>query len=89
MKRVLVCALAMLFALTACVQQEPVAAATTSEPAAAATEEPTPEPTAEPAVEVPYIDARKPYTYVWENERDRKWEEDIVYFAETFLDPYH
>ena len=88
MKRVLVCALAMLLALTACVQQEPVAAATTSEPAAAATEEPTPEPTAEPAVEAPYIDARKPYTYIWENERDRKWEEDIVFFADTYLDPY-
>lgn len=49
----------------------------------------TPAPTEAPGPQPPYVDARMPYTYIMTDERDRKWEEDIVYFANTFLDPYH
>ncbi len=65
------------------------AEAPTEEPTPTPSPEPTQEPTPTPIPEAPYADARKPYSYIWENERDRKWEEDIVYLANTFLDPYN
>ncbi len=37
----------------------------------------------------PYIDTGSDYTYVMEDWRDRKWEIDIVSFANAYLDPDH
>ncbi len=98
MKRFIAIIFAVLLLLTGCIQQQspstpaPVAQATeapTEEPTPTPSPEPTQEPTPTPIPEAPYADARKPYSYIWENERDRKWEEDIVYLANTFLDPYN
>ena len=40
---------------------------------------------ATPAPEMPYKGDGSGYTYITTDERDREWEEDIVYLADTFL----
>ena len=40
---------------------------------------------ATPAPEMPYRGDGSGYTYITTDERDREWEEDIVYLADTFL----
>lgn len=97
MKRISALVLILLFLLTGCITNPvvesevpaSVEALMTEAPTEAPTPTPSPEPTPTPIPEAPYIDARKPYSYIWQNERDRKWEEDFVYLANTFLDPYN
>ena len=93
MKRISALVLILLFLLTGCntnpVVESEVPASVEALMTEAPTPTPSPEPTPTPIPEAPYIDARKPYSYIWQNERDRKWEEDIVYLANTFLDPYN
>ncbi len=48
---------------------------------------PTPPPT--PVSEPPYKGDGSKYAYITTDERDRKWEEDIVYLADTFLHYLH
>lgn len=51
-----------------------------------------PEATEEPAAEqdsMPYKGDGSEYTYIMTDERDRICEEDIVFFADMFLDPIH
>lgn len=43
------------------------------------------ESTQPPVPESPYKGDGSEYTYITTDERDRKWEEDIVYLADTFL----
>ena len=50
-----------------------------SQPAASSSAEATPAP------EMPYKGDGSGYTYITTDERDREWEEDIVYLADTFL----
>lgn len=85
MKKLLVLMIASLMLLTACAPGS-VTPDVTEAPTEAATE--VPEETEAPVVTAPYTDARAKYTYIYENERDRKWEEDIVCFANLYLDPY-
>ena len=61
--------------------EQQAAAPTTVTPAPEAT--PTPAPT--PVPEPPYKGDGSTYTYIMTDERDRAWEEDIVYLADTFL----
>ena len=91
MKKLLIFILVLMLLPTGCQTQQTVEAETPAPTVAAAESAPTatPEPTEEPAKEPPYVDARKPYTYIMTDERDRKWEEDIVYFANMYLDPYN
>lgn len=65
MKKLLIFILVLMLLPTGCQTQQTVEAET---PAPTAT----PEPTEEPAKEPPYVDARKPYTYIMTDERDRK-----------------
>ena len=47
------------------------------------------ENTQTPAPEPPYKGDGSKYTYIMTDERDRQWEEDIVYLADTFLHYLH
>ena len=47
------------------------------------------ENTQTPAPEPPYKGDGSKYTYIMADERDRQWEEDIVFFANAFLDFLH
>lgn len=78
----MILALTVLFTSCAEIPAEPVPTGEPAETAAPA------EMTA-PVVTAPYIDSRADYTYIMTDERDRKWEEDIVYFANLCLDPYN
>lgn len=74
--------LVMMMGLCSCTYTDPNT--TTCEPMA--------EPTVEPTQVVdsqPYKGDFSKYTYIWSDERDRQMEEDIVYFADKFLDPLH
>lgn len=62
-------------------EQQAAAPSTTITPAPEFT--PTPAPT--PVPEPPYKGDGSTYTYIMTDERDRAWEEDIVYLADTFL----
>ncbi len=62
-------------------EQQAAAPTTPVTPAPEAT--PTPAPT--PVPEPPYKGDESTYTYIMTEERDRAWEEDIVYLADTFL----
>ena len=62
-------------------EQQAAAPTTTVTPAPEVT--PTPAPT--PVPEPPYKGDGSNYTYIMTEERDRQWEEDIVYLADTFL----
>ena len=94
MKKPILTVLALIMLFTACtpapaeqpVPTEPAQTAAAQLPSQA----PDPvTPTAGSAVTAPYIDSRADYTYIMTDERDRKWEEDIVYFANLCLDPYN
>lgn len=97
MKRFLLFALALVMLASGCAPTngDKTAQNTTEAPQthenviAGSTETPGPQATPEPSAEPPYKDARQPYTSVMTSERDKKWEEDVVYFANTYLDPYH
>ncbi len=97
MKKLLLFSLALLLFITGCAPakedkstENTTEAPQTAEPADAdPTETPAPDATPGPQAEPPYKDAREMYTSVMTNERDKKWEEDVVYFANTYLDPYH
>ena len=96
MKRIVIVLLVLMLLPIGCITPQQTAETETPAPTDAPTAVPetpaptaTPEPTEEPEPQPPYVDARKPYTYIMTEERDLKWEEDIVYFANTFLDPYH
>ncbi|MCR5428697.1 MAG: hypothetical protein K6F16_06865 [Lachnospiraceae bacterium] len=77
-------------ALSACSRIGNVPAAPTEAPVqkitqtAAPTAMPTIAPSPEP--EMPYKGDGSKYEYIMTDERDRAWEEDIVYFADRFLD---
>ncbi len=43
--------------------------------------------TAQSSADTPYTDFGMPYTYTTTDSLDRRWEEDIVAFANTYLDP--
>ena len=60
--------------------------ADTSVPESNLTKEEEPSPTL--LDERPYTGDGSTYTYITTEGRDREWEEDIVYFANTFLDTY-
>ena len=47
------------------------------------------ETTQAPVAEPPYKGDGSKYTYITTDERDRQWEEDIVYLADTFLHYLH
>ena len=47
------------------------------------------ETTQVPVAEPPYKGDGSEYTYITTDERDRQWEEDIVYLADTFLHYLH
>ncbi len=90
MKRIVIFLLVLMLLPIGCVTPQPsVEAATPAPTAVPQTPASTPEPTEQPEPQPPYVDARKPYTYIMTDERDRKWEEDIVYFANMYLDPYN
>ena len=84
-------ALVMILALLACSRtaDEPVAPTgiPTQEITQAATPTATPTVTQSPEAEMPYKGDGSKYVYFTTNERDREWEEDIVYFADHFLNP--
>ena len=82
MKKLIVLMLAALLLVAGCTPQ--IATEPTQAPA---TEEP--QLTEAPEFTAHYTDARAKYAYIYENERDRKWEEDVVYFANQLLDPYN
>ncbi|MBO4562095.1 MAG: hypothetical protein J5772_00620 [Clostridia bacterium] len=79
MKRWLLILAALLMLLTACSQ----ASVEEPEPTARYTDEP--EPTSAQR-EAPYT-VGSAYSCIWERERDRKWEEDIAFFADEYLHP--
>ena len=86
MKKAVILLLLLALVFTGCTPQ--VTPEPTQAPATEAALTEAPAPSEAPEVMAPYAGARKKYTYIWENERDRKWEEDIVAFADLFLDPY-
>ncbi|MBR2643909.1 MAG: hypothetical protein IKD54_01300 [Clostridia bacterium] len=96
MKRIVIVLLVLMLLPIGCIAPQQTAETETPAPTDAPTAVPetpaptaTPEPTEEPEPQPPYVDARKPYTCIMTDERDRKWEEDVVFFADTYLDPYH
>ena len=66
-------------------EQQAAAPTTTVTPAPEVTPAPAPTPVPEP----PYKGDGSKYTYIMADERDRQWEEDIVFFANAFLDFLH
>ena len=66
-------------------EQQAAAPTTTVTPAPEVTPAPAPTPVPEP----PYKGDGSNYTYIMTEERDRQWEEDIVYLADTFLHYLH
>ena len=100
MKKFLLLALALVMLASGCVPaaedssaQNATEAPQTNEAVTAAPTDaplpPTDVPTEEPPAEPPYKDARAKYVSIMTSERDKKWEEDVVYYANTYLDPYH
>lgn len=79
MKRLFVCMIALML-LCGCTAQS------------AETEAPTTPPTSQPvetqAVWVPYDGNSKHYTYFHTDERDRAWEEDVIFFGDSYLKEY-
>ena len=88
--------LLLLGSLFACHPNEEVSPAITEHPTQQVEITPTPEltPTATAEVsptpfdETPYKGNGSKYVYTTTSARDRGWEEDIVYLADTLLDPY-
>ena len=80
MKRVLILIIAALFLLSGCVP------ASEEKPTEAPEASASPEPTEAPA---PYKGGGSAYSFIWDNKRDSAWEEDIVYFADRYTDPYN
>ena len=66
-------------------EQQAAAPTTTVTPVPEVTPAPAPTPVPEP----PYKGDGSKYTYIMADERDRQWEEDIVFFANAFLDFLH
>lgn len=83
-------ALAVVFMFAACTPTSP-----SNTPQSNISQNSTPELTAEPSPTVtevptqPYKGDGSEYVYIMTDERDRRMEEDIVYFADTYIDPLH
>ena len=83
----LLVAVIMMLSLPACIRTLEESAVPTEAPAQEITQAATPTAIPAPEPEMPYKGDGSKYVYFTTNERDREWEEDIVYFADHFLDP--